>query len=102
MIKQSHYRTPRNLSECRWNPHMAPIEKSFRPHKSVRFDRWLKLLSLLAILLCLAALSGCDQPMHNDQIIVEVKKCREAGLVPRLYSHTWEPGVTSVVCAVPR
>ncbi len=59
MIKSTHYRTPRTTSECRWNPQMAPIEKSLRSHKNQRLDRWIMAFGVTAMVLGLLLLSGC-------------------------------------------
>ena len=64
MIKSTHYRTPRTVGECKWNPHMAPIEKSFRPHRNQRLDRWIMVLALLVMLGGLMLLSGCGEREH--------------------------------------
>lgn len=56
MIKSTHYRTPRTIGECRWNPEMAPVKKLFKPHRNYRLDRWVMVLGLLVMAMCLIAL----------------------------------------------
>lgn len=44
----------------------------FRKNK----HRWLMIGTIMAL-----GLTGCGKPMANDQIIAEVRKCKDAGLL---------------------
>ena len=45
-----------------------------------------EIILILFTVVGLLFLTGCpNKPMTNDEIIAEVKKCKDAGLHPRLY-----------------
>lgn len=53
-----------------------------------------RILFLTAVL----GLAGCDQPMTNDQIIAETKKCEDAGLDVSVGVDGWNWNITHITC----
>ena len=56
----------------------------------------MKKLILLALLVFIGA---CSHAMTNDQIITEVKKCKDAGLYAHIVENNWSyPDINRVIC----
>lgn len=53
----------------------------------------MKVVFILAILL----MTGCGDPLTNDEIIAETKKCQNAGLTTGYHSN-WRGELVRIVC----
>ena len=54
----------------------------------------------ITILLCLAVAS-CDKPLTNEEIIAQIKTCKDAGLVPRAFQNL-DGRTIGIECKLPR
>lgn len=64
-----------------------------------RLKRYSIATAVYAVLLVmLVALSGCDIPMANEDIIAEVAKCEEANYFPKLIRSDWDSRIVGVEC----
>ena len=50
-------------------------------------------------LLILLVLTGCSEPMTNDKVIAEVRKCEQANMYSEVWRERfWDGNVTNVYC----
>lgn len=90
-------RYPRTLQEA-FGPYTSEQIDGGKPRDPLWVRCFYWLIALLAVGCFLSQLTGCSEPMTNDQVIAEVKKCHDAGMNANRYSHTWGPQTTHVVC----
>ena len=55
-------------------------------------------LVIVVVLLAVLILQGCVKPMTNDEIIAEVKKCNDAGLLGQVVFDRSKRNVIKVQC----